>query len=198
MYDAIDDPYTYENSTVLVNKLDLREQTELDAFEAEISSARAEEPLPDGNLDFAHYKAVHHHLFQDVYEWAGNPRTVRIFKGGNPFCFPENIENQATKLFGELRAENFLRGRSAAIFADKAAHFLAELNVIHAFREGNGRSQLTFFALLADHAGHPIDLDELDPNEMLDAMIASFDGNEEKLATVIKALIGYFNPYSSS
>jgi cell filamentation protein len=89
MYDAIDDPYTYENSTVLVNKLDLRDQAELDAFEAEISSARAEEPLPEGVLDFAHYKAVHYHLFQDVYNWAGRVRTVRISKGGNPFCFPE-------------------------------------------------------------------------------------------------------------
>jgi cell filamentation protein len=64
MYDAIDDPYTYENSTVLVNKLDLPAQAELDAFESEISSARAEEPLPEG--DFTHYRAVHRHLFQDV------------------------------------------------------------------------------------------------------------------------------------
>lgn len=95
MYDAIDDPYTYENSTVLINNLDLREQAELNAFEAEISSARADEPLPQGGLDFEHYKAIHHHLFQDVYEWAGKPRTVRIFKAGNPFCFPENIESQA-------------------------------------------------------------------------------------------------------
>jgi cell filamentation protein len=189
MYDAIDDPYTYENSTVLVNKLDLREQTELDAFEAEISSARAEEPLPEGNLDFAHYKAVHQHLFQDVYEWAGNARAVRMFKGGNPFCFPENIDSQAKKLFGELQADNFLRELDGPAFVDKAAHFLAELNVIHAFREGNGRSQLTFFALLADYAGHPIDLDKLDPHAMLDAMIASFDGDEAKLATVIKGLI---------
>lgn len=87
MYDAIDDPYTYKNSTVLINKLDLREQAELNAFEAEISSARADEPLPDGNLDFAHYRAIHYQLFQDVYAWAGKARTVRIFKGGNPFCF---------------------------------------------------------------------------------------------------------------
>jgi cell filamentation protein len=189
MYDAVDDPYTYENSTVLVNKLDLREQAELEAFEAEISSARADEPLPEGNLDFTHYKAVHHHLFQDVYEWAGNARTVRMFKGGNPFCFPENIESQATRLFGELQADGFLQGLDDSAFADKAAHFLAELNVIHAFREGNGRSQLTFFALLADFAGHPIDLDRLNPREMLNAMIASFDGDEAKLASVIKGLV---------
>jgi cell filamentation protein len=176
MYDAVDDPYTYENCTVLVNKLELREQAELDAFEAEVSSARANEPLPEGNLDFAHYKAIHNHLFQDVYEWAGRIRTVRMFKAGNPFCFPENIDNQATKLFGDLQADDFLQGRDGSAFANKAAHFLAELNAIHAFREGNGRSQLTFFALLADYAGHPIDLDKLDPLEMLDAMIASFDG----------------------
>lgn len=127
MYDAIDDPYTYKNSTVLINKLDLREQAELDAFEAEISSARADEPLPDGNLDFAHYKAVHYQLFQDVYEWAGKARTVRIFKGGNPFCFPENIESEATKLFAKLQADSFLQNLGGSAFADKAAHFLAEL-----------------------------------------------------------------------
>ena len=189
MYDAVDDPYTYENSTVLINKLDLREQAELDAFEAEISSARADEPLPEGNLDFAHYRAVHHHLFQDVYEWAGNPRTVRISKGGNPFCFPENIDDQATRLFEDLRTDGFLRGLDDSAFAEKAAHFLAELNAIHAFREGNGRSQLTFFALLADFAGHPIDLAQLHPPAMLEAMIASFDGDEAGLANVIKGLI---------
>jgi cell filamentation protein len=189
MYDAIDDPYTYENSTVLINKLDLREQAELDAFEAEISNARADEPLPEGNLDFTHYKAVHHHLFQDVYEWAGMARTVRMSKGGNSFCFPENIETQATKLFGELQADDFLQGLDGPAFADKAAHFLAELNTIHAFREGNGRSQLTFFILLADYAGHLIDLDKLDPHKMLDAMIASFDGEKAKLTNVIKDLI---------
>jgi cell filamentation protein len=163
VYDAIDDPYTYENSTVLVNKLDLRSQAELDAFEAEISSARAEDPLPEGALDFNHYKAIHHHLFQDVYDWAGHRRSVRISKGGNPFCFPENNEDQATRLFNDLGAANYLRNLDAQAFAAKAAHFLAELNAIHAFREGNGRSQLTFFALMTDHAGRSVDFDKLEP-----------------------------------
>lgn len=190
MYDAADDPYTYENSTVLVNKLDLRDQAELDAFEAEISNARAEEPLPDGALDFTHYKAVHHHLFQDVYDWAGQVRRVRISKGGNPFCFPENIDAQAKQLFEELRETDYFQNLAQQEFADKAAHFLTELNAIHAFREGNGRAQLTFFALLADHAGHPLNLDKLEPEEMLAAMIASFDGDERKLTAVIKKLIG--------
>ena len=189
MYDAIDDPYTYKNSTVLVNKLDLRDQGELDDFEAEIASARASELLPEGNLDFAHFCAVHHHLFQDVFEWAGTPRTVRISKQGRAFCFPEHIEAQATKLFAELKAKNHLENLTANEFAGDAAHFLAELNAIHAFREGNGRTQLTFFALLADRAGQSLDLGKLDPDAMLNAMIASFDGDESGLIAVIRGLI---------
>jgi cell filamentation protein len=189
MYDAVEDPYTYRDSTVLKNKLDLRTQVELDAFEAEISSARAEEPLPEGRLDFAHYCAIHHHLFQDVYAWAGQPRTVRISKGGNPFCFPENINGQAAKLFDVLRQSDYLRNLRPTEFSCKAAHFLAELNAIHAFREGNGRTQLSFFTLLADYARYPLDLDKLDPDAMLAAMITSFDGDESRLSRVILGLI---------
>jgi cell filamentation protein len=120
------------------------------------------------HLDFQHFKAIHRHLFQDVYEWAGQIRAVRISKGGNPFCFPENIEGQAARLFDNLQQTHFLRHLDARTFSTKAAHFLAELNAIHAFREGNGRTQLTFFALLADRAGHPLDLNRLLPNEMLE------------------------------
>ena len=121
--------------------------------------------------------------------WAGQVRTVRIAKGGNPFCFPGNIEGQANKLLGDLQSTDHLRSLDAQTFADKAAHFLAELNAIHAFREGNGRSQLAFFALLADHAGHPLKIEKLNPREMLAAMIASFDGDERRLADVIYGLI---------
>jgi cell filamentation protein len=85
---------------------------------------------------------------------------------------------------------DYLRNLDAKTFAAKAAHFLAELNAIHAFREGNGRSQLTFFALLADQGKHPLNLDKLEPDEMLQAMIASFGGDERKLAAVIERLAG--------
>lgn len=174
MYDAVTDDYCYAGTTVLKNKLDLRDGDDLSAFEAEASDVRADQALPDGHLDFTHFKAVHGHLFQDVYDWAGNIRTVRMAKGGNMFCFPENIENEADKLFSQLERDKFLSGLETEKFAEKAAHFLSELNVIHAFREGNGRAQLSFFLLLADRAGHPIDLEHLAPQAFLDAMIASF------------------------
>jgi hypothetical protein len=110
-------------------------------------------------------------------------------KGGNMFCFPENIENQAKKLFAQLKKDKFLDGLEPEEFAEKAAHVLSELNVIHAFREGNGRSQLSFFLLLAENAGHPIDLEDLDPGTFLNAMIASFEGEEEPIAAVIQGLL---------
>ncbi|MGJ5151977.1 MULTISPECIES: Fic/DOC family protein [unclassified Bradyrhizobium] len=189
MYDAVADEYCYPGTTVLKNKLDIRASEELAAFEAEVSDARADEELPAGDLDFEHFKAVHRHLFQDVYDWAGEPRTVRISKGESTFCFPENIEREAKRLFTKLANDNFLQDLSPTEFARKSAEFLATLNVIHAFREGNGRTQLSFFLLLADQAGHTIDLDALDPDAFLHAMIASFDGDEAPLAAAIQGLI---------
>ena len=96
---------------------------------------------------------------------------------------------QATNLFAELKANDFLENLEPDDFSIRAAHFLSELNVIHAFREGNGRIQLTFFAMLAENAGHPLDLEKLDPDVMLNAMIESFEGDEKELVRVIKGLI---------
>jgi cell filamentation protein len=67
MYKAEADPYCYPGTTVLINRLDLRDQAELSPFEAEITSQRAAEPLPAGRLGYRHYCAIHRHLFQDVY-----------------------------------------------------------------------------------------------------------------------------------
>lgn len=189
MYEAEADPNCYPGTTVLKNKLDLRDRAKLEAFEAEITAQRASEPLPAGALDYPHYCAIHRHLFQDIYPWAGEIRTVRIAKDGNWFCYPEHIDRQMSNLFGRLTREKHFKGLSAAAFAVKAAHFLAELNAIHPFREGNGRTQLSFLTLLADQAGHPFDLDRLAPEAMLDATVQSFRGNEAPLVAVSSGLI---------
>jgi len=189
VYESGPDPYCYPGTTVLKNLAGIREQAALDAFEHEAMLQRAEEPTPAGRLSVAHYRAIHRHLFQDVYPWAGRFRTVRISKGGSMFCYPENIGAELRRLFDSLRAQRFLRGLSADQFATEAAHFLAELNAIHPFREGNGRSQLTYLTLLADRAGYPLDLDRLDPQAILQATIASFGGKEEPLAQVIRDLL---------
>lgn len=189
MYEVADDTYCYPGTTVLKNKLNTRHQNVLDDFETEMTDLRSNDPMPAGDLDYAHYRAIHHHLFQDVYEWAGEPRTVRISKGGSAFCYPEHIEAQAKKLFASLAENDYLQDLDEATFAAEAAHFMAELNAIHPFREGNGRSQLSFLVLLAEQAGHPVDTDKIDPDEVMDAMIASFGGEEVPLAAIIAELI---------
>lgn len=146
--------------------------------------------MPAGNLDATHFLAVHHHLFQDVYPWAGQIRTIRIGKGGNWFCYPEHIEGQLQKGFAELGDTDRLHELDRAAFAAKVAHFLAELNAIHAFREGNGRTQLAFLSMLATHAGHTFDVDVLERDRVITAMIESFDGSEAPLADLIGDLIG--------
>jgi cell filamentation protein len=189
VYDAVADPYCYEGTSVLRNIPGIREQSALDAFEAVSTAQRADEPLPTGRLSVSQYRAIHRHLFQDVYVWAGKFRAVRMSKGDNVFCYPENIAREVTALFSDLRRERHLTALSPEQFAAEAAHFLATLNAIHPFREGNGRTQTTFLALLADHAGHPVHLDRLDPERFLAAMIASFQGREDMLAAAIHSLL---------
>jgi cell filamentation protein len=189
MYDAVPDAYCYPGTSVLKNRANLRTQAELDLFEEESTAQRFNEPLPAGKFDARHLRAVHKHLFQDVYSWAGKFRTVRISKGGNAFCFPENIERELGRLFADLADQKTLCRLAAADFAEKAAHFLAELNAIHPFREGNGRTQLAFLTALADQAGHPFALELLDPEAMLKATIASFGGSLTPLANLIGRLI---------
>lgn len=189
MYAATPDPYCYPGSTVLINRLDLTEQAALDAFEADMVTQRGDEPLPEGGFDAAHYRAVHHHLFQDIYAWAGKYRTVRISKGGSMFCYPEHIRAQTRNLFAWLDHHGRFEGYGAGDFAAYGAHFLGELNAIHAFREGNGRTQMVFFAMLAHNAGHKLELGRLEPAPFLAAMIAAFGGDEQPLAAQIRRLI---------
>jgi cell filamentation protein len=93
------------------------------------------------------------------------------------------------RIFSELESENEFRDLTPEVFAAKAAHFLSQLNAIHPFREGNGRAQTSFLLILADQAGHPLDLERLDPNAMLNAMIASFDGDETPLMELLLQLM---------
>ena len=83
----------------------------------------------------------------------------------------------------------FCGGRSAASFAEGAAYFLSELNAIHMFREGNGRAQTAFLAMLAAEAGHPMDFAELDPQGWMEAMVHSFYIDPSRLEMQILALI---------
>jgi cell filamentation protein len=187
-YDSFADPFCYKNSFVLKNKAGLRDYDALESYELEMMTLRAQEPWPAGKFDTRHYRAIHHHWFQDVYTWAGRYRRVRTAKGGNVFCYPEYIATQMELLFARLQNPAFLPDCGKEAFISAAAKFLGELNAIHPFREGNGRTQLAFLYLLAHRAGHPVDLEKVREETMLEAMIDSFHGRYTKLEQVIGSL----------
>lgn len=188
-YQAIADPYCYPGTTVLINIPDLRNSAQLAELEAAATTQRADEPLPDGRLSVSHYRAIHRHLFQDVFAWAGKFRTVRLTKGTSTFCYPEHIAREMRTLFASLKQQRYLTGLSAEHFAHSASHFLATFNAIHPFREGNGRAQTAFLDLISERAGHPLALERLEPDAFLAAMIASFQGAEALLRGEILNLI---------
>ena len=188
-YDVFDDPYCYKGTSVLKNRARLRDATTLEAFELEMTTLRSQEALPAGRFTPAHYRRVHHHMFQDVYTWAGKYRTVRTAKGGNMFCYPDHIASSMDQLFKKLALPTLKPGSSEADFLGEANDFLAELNAIHPFREGNGRSQLAFMHLLSRRAGHPLYLDRVDPKTFMPAMIASFLGDAGPLRKELQKLL---------
>ncbi len=188
-YDAFRDPYCYADSSVLRNKAGLRDEALLESFELEMTSLRAEEDFPRGRFGVTHYRAVHRHLFQDVYSWAGRYRTVRIAKGASTFCYPEHIASQMEQLFRCLGDEPFLGRAPATAFVPAAAIFLGELNAIHPFRDGNGRVQLSFLHMIAIRAGHEIELSRIEPRAFLGAMIKSFNGSYGPLERQLRALL---------
>ena len=114
---------------------------------------------------------------------------MRISKDGSMFCYPEYIPAEMQKLFARLRQDNYLRDLTSGEFIRKAAHFLAPLNAIHPFRDGNGRAQLAFLALLASQTGHPLRLRQLRAQMFLAAMIASFHGEEKLLREELRRLL---------
>ena len=132
----------YPCTSVLINKFDLHSQQELDRVEAVLVTAKAaqweESPLCS-TFDFEHYKAIHRHLFCDLYEWAGVPRSINISKKGTQFCPADEIPRVSSAIFRRLAEQNFFQSLSFDDFVDAFVDFYIRTNELHPFREGNGR-----------------------------------------------------------
>jgi cell filamentation protein len=137
------DPYLDPRTGVFRNRLGLTDRAELAAVEKTLSAVRADQlkhRLLAGRYDLDHPRAFHWTIFQDVYPWAGQLRTVLIVKAGASFCLPHQIVETAEGIFGRLAAEDHLRGRDRQAFLDGLSTLLADVNALHPFREGNGRT----------------------------------------------------------
>lgn len=172
-----DSKYCYPGTEVLINKLNIMDAFDLFKAEKDLTYIRVQE-LQDnpiaGEFDFAHLKAIHRYIFQDIYEWAGISRTVEIGKG-NLFCTVACIQDYANSVFKKYFAlcyavkddfDDFVR-----VFADN----YGDLNALHPFREGNGRAQREFARLVCLACGYDFDLSCTTHAEMLAASKISFN-----------------------
>ncbi len=152
---------------------------------------RIAEGAPIGAFDLTHLRAIHGHLFQDVYDWAGELRTVEINKGGHQFQFRRYIQTGMHDVHGRLVQSKFLKGLSPNEFARQAGVIIGDVNYIHPFREGNGRAQAQYLKQLAAQAGHDLDLRRIDPPLSMEASKMSHGADYELMARVIRqALAG--------
>jgi cell filamentation protein, protein adenylyltransferase len=166
-------PYCYPGTDVLRNKENIRDNDELERFER-MATARRLETLPhDLPITVAGYREIHRYVLQDVYDWAGEYRTVDTGRTA-PFCKAEFIGRHMDARFAAINAEDNLRGLAPELFAARAAEHICELNAIHCFLDGNGRTQRAFLEVLAAEAGHKIDLARIDPQTWNAASIAGF------------------------
>ena len=184
------DPYSDPVTGVLYNKLGLDTVAGLEAAEREITHAALvlldESPVSPG-YDLPHLQEIHKRIFGDIYEWAGQIRTVAIARGA-VFCLPQYIDSSAAVIFGELHDEDCLRGLRRDAFGGRLTHYLGEVNALHPFREGNGRAQRAFFGQLARDAGFTLAWQHLDPARNVEASAAIMRGDPEPMREMLDAL----------
>ncbi|MDR0233404.1 MAG: Fic family protein [Zoogloeaceae bacterium] len=157
--------YFWPNSEVLKNKLMLFDAEALREAEYQAIFKREKElnknPIK-GNFDMAHLKACHKHLFQDVYGWAGELRTVDMAKGGTPFAHFNYLDSAMRDIHKRLEKDNFLRGLERKDFVDGFTDVYGDMNALHPFREGNGRATRCFMRALANQAGYEFDYSRIE------------------------------------
>ena len=168
----------YEGTTCLVNKLGIRDEKRLSEVEAQITFAKAvmlEETPIDDDFGFEHFKKIHEFLLCDLYEWAGQVRTVDISKKRTKFLDAASIESIGTKCFAKVK-DGYFENLSFDEFVKRIAEFYNDVNYIHPFREGNGRTQRIYFAQLIRHYGYDINFADVDTDELMIATIQASSG----------------------
>ena len=188
------DPYVYPGTNVLRNLLDIRAPERLARFEMDMTTQRlielAVEPMA-GRLDAAHLRAIQGYIFQDVYDWAGQFRTVNIARSGQYyFAFWDRIDPALHDTLSKLKRERQLAGLERESFCARAGYFLGEINAVHPVRDGNGRAQREFIRQLAVRNGFSLNWSRVTRDQMSEASMASFlKGDNTGLAAAVAAAI---------
>lgn len=185
----IDDPYVYPGTTVLRNKVGARTHDALDTIERQLARHRALDGIPTGDFDLAHLQAIHRHLFQDIYDWAGELRSVEIAKGGHQFMFRQFIASGMADVHRRIVAASYFNGLTLEEAAGEIGPILGDVNYVHPFREGNGRTQLQYLKQLCGRAGHRLDLRCIEGEAWLAASRAAHTADYGPMSEAIRVAL---------
>ena len=155
-----------------------------------LKSSQAEQETIFKNIDFNFYKELHKQLFGDLYEWAGTVRRMNISKKGTIFCNFKDIERIGTLKFQRLAEQNYLKGLTKSRFIDELTEFYHDMNMLHPFREGNGRTLRLFITLLVRNAGYTLNFSDCDNDLLMIATIKAAQGDFSLLKEVFSELVG--------
>ena len=192
LYEARNSIYCYPGSDVLINKLNIKDNQLLSEAERKIVLTKSYELRKNskiGDFDLNHFLEIHKFLFEDIYPFAGKFRNENIAKGYFSFAEWQYIEPEINRLFDKLKAENYLQGKSREDLVKGLAYYLSELNVLHPFREGNGRTIREFIRELAFFNGYVLDLQNTTSEELLKASVDSIADTKELEETLNRCLI---------
>ena len=185
--------YCYHNTDVLINKLNIRNDEELTIAERDITTLRLaklfESPISN-KFDFSLLCDIHKSIFQDIYDWAGQIRRGEFFsKGVSIFCRGSLIKYNADIIFGKLANEKYLCNLNKKLFISRMAYYMGEINALHPFREGNGRTSREFFRQLALHTDYLLDFSLTKKEDLLAADINAFNGVYDDLIALLDGAV---------
>lgn len=187
-----DSIYCYPGTNVLINKLDIKDRAKLEELENALIVFKIYELRKKGitgQFDLEHLLAIHYYLLSDLYEFAGKLRTENVAKDTFKFADARYIEQELKILLDKLKEEEYLKDKSKEELSERLAYYLAELNVLHPFREGNGRVTREFIRQLALKNGYLLDLRNVEFQEILDASIKSIVDTRPLEDLIFKCLV---------
>ena len=182
----------YEGTFCLINKLGITDEEKLKRFEAAVTFAKISE-IEKGEIDFPitpdGYRSIHRFIFEDIYKWAGEYRKVNISKKGTSFARFETIEQLMSACFTRLEKNDFFIGQKQKDYIENIADLYQTLNMIHPFREGNGRTERVFVSKFVRLSGHFADFSRVDEDELMIATIQAAGGVIDNLNRAFSLVI---------
>ncbi len=191
MYDAVNSKYTYPNSFVIKNKLNIKDEKKLEDYERQMVSFKLatirKHSMPE-KFDSNRLKYIHNYLFCDIYDFAGKYREENITKDNFMFAQFEYISENVDTILNKIDLE-ILKNMSYEEQLKKISYYMTELNVLHPFREGNGRTIREFIRQLLNEVGLEIDFSKIEYQEIIKVSKLAVIDDKEQVQLLRKSVV---------